>query len=71
MLSLVLDVKIDDLSDATTDHFDDDGKCHHCGSDEDSATEKKRFLHILKYCNRFSAFGTATKVYKMDSSKLH
>ena len=55
--------------DLTLNHWNKNGtKCCHCGEGtEDSHSERRRFLHIVKYCEHFGGGRVATTIYKMAS----
>lgn len=65
-MAFTLNIKVEDLDDETLEYFAENGECLYCDSKEDSDTEKKRFLHIIKYCQKF--YGTGTEVYDIDHS---
>ena len=59
---------MDKIKDDTLDYFDNEGKCEYCGSGEDNTNQKSRFLHILKYCEKFeTGFDKRVNVYKLDT----
>ena len=41
------------VPDFTTMHFSNNLECLHCHSQDDSDTEKRRFWHVMRYCNEY------------------
>ena len=67
LLAVTQNVNPANIEDFTKRHYDDEDEntCIHCCCDEDTLTEKARFIHIVKNCDNFGGGDTRTSVYNI------